>query len=132
MSIKKILILFVMCLGSIVYANNAFAKIPDEIFKAIENANIDELSKYLNSSVELVILDKDDVCSKQQSILILKNFFMKNKIKSFSIVHQGGKEEAQYAICKMEDTNGNNFRIYFLVKSSENKLLIHQFRIEEQ
>lgn len=125
---KKIILSITLSLFLIFTTTNIFAEIPPSIFTAIESSNTGELTKYLNSSVELSILDKDDVYSKQQASVILKDFFTKNKVKSFSIVHQGGKDGAQYAICKMGFVNGINYRIYFLVKDN----LIHQFRITEE
>ncbi|MDR2836591.1 MAG: DUF4783 domain-containing protein [Bacteroidales bacterium] len=129
---KKIILSLIFGIIFLFGSNVTFAEIPPKIFEAIQTANTDELVKYLNSSVELVILEKDDVYSKQQSSIILKNFFAKNAIKTFSIVHQGGKEDAQYAICKIESTSGKSFRVYFLVKNENNKYLIHQLRIAEE
>lgn len=105
--------------------------IPDKIFQAMKVGNIDELSKYFNSSIELVVLDKEDVYSKQQAIQILKNFFVKYKVKNFTLLHQGGKEESQYAIGTLETDQGK-FRVYFLVKQKGAISLIHQLRIEEE
>ncbi len=105
--------------------------IPNKIFQAMKVGNIEELSKYFNSSIELVVLDKEDVYSKQQAVQILKAFFAKHKVSDFTLLHQGGKEEAKYAIGNLETENGN-FRIYFLVKQKNNVSLIHQLRIEEE
>ncbi len=93
--------------------------------------NVDELSKYFNTSLELVVLDKEDVYSKQQAVQILKDFFTKYKAKNFTLLHQGGKEEAQYAIGTLETEKGN-FRVYFLVRQKGAQTLIHQLRIEEE
>jgi hypothetical protein len=94
--------------------------------------NAAELAKHFNSSVELVILENEDVYSKQQAEQILKSFFEKNKVKSFTLLHQGGKEGAQYAIGNLETTSSKVYRVYFLVKESGGQPLIHQMRIEEE
>lgn len=106
--------------------------IPPKIFDAMKVGNATELAKHFNSSVELVILDKEDVYSKQQAEQILKSFFDKNKVKAFTLLHQGGKEGAQYAIGNLETVAGKTYRVYFLVKESGGKPLIHQMRIEEE
>ncbi|HPG74004.1 MAG TPA: DUF4783 domain-containing protein [Bacteroidales bacterium] len=105
--------------------------IPVKIFQAMKLGNVDELSKYFNTSIELVVLDKEDVYSKQQAVQILKTFFSKYKVKNFTLLHQGGKEEAQYAIGTLETEQGN-FRVYFLVRQKGTTALIHQLRIEEE
>ncbi len=127
------LFLTVLLIGVVTIANaSPIFDIPPKIFDAMKVGNAVEIAKHFNSSVELVILDKDDVYSKQQAEQILKGFFDKNKAKSFSLLHQGGKEGAQYAIGNLETLSGRTFRVYFLVKESGGKPLIHQMRIEEE
>lgn len=129
---KKILIILICFAFVSLNYSYAKAEVPPKIFEAIKTSNSDLLNSYLCSSIEMVILNKDDIFSKQQASVILKEFFTKNKVKTFSIMHQGGKDEAQYAICKIQDNNNNNYRVYFLVKLEEGKYLIHQLRIEEE
>ncbi len=129
--IKVLLVITVMFLTGVANANPIF-DIPPKIFDAMKAGNVVEISKHFNSSVELVILDKEDIYSKQQAEQILKSFFAKNKIKNFSLLHQGGKESAQYAIGNLETLNNKSYRVYFLVKESGGKPLIHQMRIEEE
>ena len=105
--------------------------IPETIFSAMKVGNAEELSRHFNTSIELVILDDEDVYSKQQAEQILRSFFQKHQVKSFVLLHQGGKEQAQYAIGTLETENGN-FRVYFLVKQKGDKAFIHQLRIEEE
>ena len=127
------LLLVVFILGGALSAN-AFPifDIPPKIFDAMKVGNAPELAKHFNSSVELVILDKEDIYSKQQAEQILKSFFDKNKTKAFTLLHQGGKQGAQYAIGNLETVSGKTYRVYFLVKESAGKPLIHQMRIEEE
>jgi hypothetical protein len=47
------------------------------------------------------------------------------------VIHQGGKEDARYAIGSLE-TDKETFRVYFLLKNKDNKPLIHQLRIEKE
>ena len=81
--------------------------------------------------MELVVQTHDDVYSKLQAQQIIAEFFKSNKPKKFSIIHQGGKEDAQYAIGSLT-TNTGTFRVYFLLKNKNNRSLIHQLRIEKQ
>lgn len=129
---KFILIAAILIAGTGILKANPIFDIPPKIFDAMKVGNAAELAKHFNSSVELVILDKDDVYSKQQAEQILKSFFEKNKVKTFTLLHQGGKEGAQYAIGNLETVTGKIFRVYFLVKESGGTPLIHQLRIEEE
>ncbi len=106
-------------------------EIPRDIAIAFKVGNADELSRYFNNTIELVILDKEDVYSKVQAKQIIDQFFIDHTPKSFEFVHQGGKEESQFAIGKLVTFNGS-FRIYLLIKLKNDKSFIHQLRIETE
>jgi hypothetical protein len=105
------------------------AKIPGGISIAIKAGNAAELSKYMNSTIELLLLDKEDFYKKNVAETILKDFFTEYQTKDFIIRHQGAKNDAQYAIGNLKTEKGD-FRVYFLLKKVDKELLIHQIRIE--
>ena len=104
-------------------------KIPGGISIAIKAGNASELSKYMNSTIELLLLDKEDFYKKNVAETILKDFFTEYHTKDFIIRHQGAKNDAQYAIGNLKTEKGD-FRVYFLLKKVDQELLIHQIRIE--
>jgi hypothetical protein len=104
-------------------------KIPGGIAIAIKAGNAAELSKYMNSTIELLLLDKEDFYKKNIAETILKDFFNEYPTKDFTIRHQGAKNDAQYAIGNLRTEKGD-FRVYFLLKKVDEDLLIHQIRIE--
>jgi hypothetical protein len=105
------------------------AKIPDGISISIKAGNAAELSKFMNPTVELLLLDKEDFYKKNVAETILKDFFAEYHTKDFTISHQGAKNDAQYAIGNLKTEKGD-FRVYFLLKKVDQELLIHQIRIE--
>ena len=117
--------------GLFVLTTVSFGQIPDEIVMSIQNGNDATLSGFFNENVELVVQTHDDVYSKAQAQQIVAEFFKTNKPKQFSIIHQGGKEGARYAIGSLI-TNTGTFRVYFLLKNKNNNSYIHQLRIEKQ
>ena len=124
----KVILLF---FGLFVLVSPSFSQIPGEIVLSIENGNDEMLSSYFNENVELVVQSHDDVFSKAQAKQIVAEFFKANKPKQFSIIHQGGKDGARYAIGSLV-TNTGTFRVYFLLKNKDNNSYIHQLRIEKQ
>lgn len=104
-------------------------KIPGGISIAIKAGNAAELGKYMNTTIELLLLDKEDFYKKNVAETILKDFFNNYHTTDFTIRHQGAKNDAQYAIGNLKTENGN-FRVYFLLKKVDQELLIHQIRIE--
>jgi hypothetical protein len=124
---KLVLLLF----GLFATVSQSFSQIPDEIVLSIQSGNDVMLASYFNQNVELVVQSHDDVFSKSQAQQIVAEFFKANKPKQFSIIHQGGKDGARYAIGSLV-TNTGNFRVYFLLKNKDNNSYIHQLRIEKQ
>lgn len=106
------------------------SEIPEAILNAINTGNSAVLAGYFNSSLELAILSKEDIYTKQQAELIMRDFFSRNTPVSFTVLHKGGKEGSQYAIGNLV-TSGGNFRVTILVKVKDNKSLIHQLRFEK-
>jgi hypothetical protein len=108
---------------------NSFGQIPPQISTGLKTGNAKLVASFFNENVELVILDKENVCSKDQGEMILNDFFSKNRPTDFKITFQGGSDSL-YGIGKMQ-TPGTNYRIYFMLKSFANKPLIVQLRIEK-
>lgn len=109
--------------------NQEQARIPAGILNAIKAGNAQELSRYMNSTVELLVLDKEDFYKKAVAESIVKDFFDNHQVKDFVIRHQGGSTDAQYAIGNLK-TDAGDFRMHILLKKVGQELLIHQVRIE--
>lgn len=125
--IKHILLSIVLTMTVLVSS----AQIPDDIITSIKTGNSAKLSSFFNENVELVVLDNENVLSKSHAQQVVSEFFKKNTPQKFSIIHQGGKGDSNYAIGNLETINGK-FRVYFLIKTINQVSFIHQLRIEKQ
>jgi len=129
-------VFFVMLIGilSITTAHSINADSPDVIQKvseALKNGSSSELAKYFNPTVEMEILEEENVYSKAQAELLLKDFFNRNKPSSFKVNHQGTKGSTSFAIGILVTSTGNLRVSVFLKSETDNtKMLIHQIRIE--
>ena len=119
----------IFTIGSLAAITQDQTKIPAGISLAIKAGNAAELSKYMNSTVELLLLEKEDFYKKIVAETTLKDFFNEYHAKDFVIRHQGANNDAQYAIGNLETEKGN-FRVYILLKKVDQELLIHIIRIE--
>ncbi len=118
-----------IALSSLTLSGQDQSSIPGGISIALKAGNAAELSKYMNPTVELLLLDKEDFYKKEVAETILKDFFKEYKTKDFVIRHQGAKNDARYAIGNLKTDKGD-FRVSFLLKKVDSELLIHQIRIE--
>jgi hypothetical protein len=101
------------------------AEVPSDIISALNNGDSGQLSGYLNANVELVIDSKNDVFSKQQATGIITDFFRKNHVTGFQLLHKGNKDAASFAIGTLK-TSSVTYRVYVLTRKNE----IQQLRIE--
>ncbi|PID89607.1 MAG: DUF4783 domain-containing protein [Bacteroidia bacterium] len=126
--IVKLLIVLFLCSA---WNDIGADEIPSEIVEALKAGNSEHLAEFFNESIELVIFDSEEVYSKTQARLILENFFNKHKPSNFVLLHQGGKNNSQFAIGNLT-TSYEIFRVYFLLKNGKDKNLIHELRIENE
>jgi len=122
---KLLTYLFLFLFTGSLCANEASKKIA----AAIKSGDVKELCTYFNSTIELTVMDKEDFYSKSQAEIILKKFFDEHKVKTFELAHKGGNGKTQYFIGNF-NTDKKKFRIYFLLKKTGDKDLIHVFRID--
>lgn len=125
----KIIPVLLILLGNYSAIGQDQVNIPGGISIAIKAGNAAELSKYMNSTIELVLLDKEDFYKKNVAEAILNDFFKEHQTKDFTIRYQGAKNDTQYAIGTLKTDKGD-FRVYFLLKKVNLELLIHTIRIE--
>ncbi len=102
------------------------------ITKAISEGDASTLGSYLDSTVELTILDKQDVLNKAQATESLRAFFGKNKPRTYNVVHQGSSKgsASHYTIGDMQAAGGN-YRVYLYYKSGGGAVIIQEIRIEK-
>ena len=104
-------------------------EVPADIITALSKGDAAKLNNYLNTNVELVIGQKNDVFSKPQASGIITDFFKTNKVASFVVLHKGDKEAASFLIGTLKTSN-STFRVYILTRKTSNQTVIQQLRIE--
>jgi hypothetical protein len=104
--------------------------VDEQVTAAFRVGNHKELSRHFDSKVDMVILSKENSYSKAQAEVIIKDFFDKNRITGFQVIHQGrSRDGAQYVIGSLTTASGQ-YRTYVLVKGEGDKGRVQQLRIE--
>lgn len=106
--------------------------VSEDIAGAFRSGDAKKLAKYMGEQVDIVILEKEEVYSRSQAELILKDFFTKHPPKSFNVVHNGvSKNGSKFAIGKLVSGKGS-FKVTWFIKKENNVFYIHQLRIEKE
>lgn len=128
MRIKNTILIFsFMLMTPVMFAQGVL----DEISIALKTGNASQLARVFDNSVEITIVNSDDVYSKSQAEMILKKFFNSNPPESFQFVHQGNSAEgSHYGIGNYSSSEGTNYRTYVYVKQKGEKYLIQEIRFE--
>ena len=131
MIVKKILIISLLCtvVGLRGETGAQTLNLPDEIIQAFADGDAKVISKYFNSSVELIFSESQNVYGKAQAEQILKNFFNNNATTNrkfnYKPLHSNGKDNAQSFIGVLHTGKGTyRVNIYMIDQR------IHIMRIE--
>lgn len=131
---KKLIAVLLFIIPFSVFAGHTFpvkmADMPDDVAAAIRTGNAHQVASYFAETVDLKVLEQENIYSKAQAELILDDFFDKHPVKAFTIVHKSvPKNDSQFAIGTLETTNGK-YRVHYLMKTITGKTSVTQFRIE--
>jgi len=104
--------------------------IADELATNFKQGNSKEIAKSFASSVELIIIDQEDVYNRAQAEQILKDFFLKNPPSKSTIIHKLSNNPNYRLTILSLTTKTEKFRITVTMKKSSNAFLITELRIE--
>ena len=104
----------------------------DVVSRAFKEGNADAIANYMDSSVDVNILGEEKTLAKAQAVQALKSFFIKNKAKGFTQIHQGSSKakESCYYIGELDSFSGK-FRVYIYFKGAGSSQLIKEIRIDK-
>lgn len=126
---NKLIFIFLMCFSVINAPKAQQTTIIENISRYFGTANSDGLSKYFSSTVQMDIINEEDVYSKVQAEIILKGFFTEHLPSSYNVIHQlNSNASYRFGVLEMITQNGK-FRISFSMKETSGKYKITEIRI---
>jgi hypothetical protein len=104
----------------------------EDVVSSIKQGDVSTLSRYLDNTVEINISGKSNSYSKSQAEIILKDFFAKNQVKSFELIHQGeGGGGSRFGIGNM-GTSAGAFRTSFFLQKKGGSMVLNELRFENK
>lgn len=123
-----LLMLLMTSLGTVLKAQT-----PDAVFEQIAAATAKgdaaAVAAHFNTTVEVTLPGADQSYSAQQASFVLKDFFAKNAVKGYKVVHTGSSGATWYATGVYTAATGS-FDSNIFVKKIGDKFLITQLRFE--
>ncbi|MEO1517766.1 MAG: DUF4783 domain-containing protein [Bacteroidota bacterium] len=129
----KHILFFLALIPSIALANNFPVPVMDRITSAIQSGNASELGKYFDSSVEIAILDNEDIYDRNEAVAVVQTFFDTYRPTSYIQAHKGVSKSAdsEYSIGDLT-AGGKAFRVYVYMKKGSGAPLIQEVRIDRK
>lgn len=104
----------------------------DDITYAIRAGNVGELSRYLDSRVDISLPDKSDTYSKIQAEMIIRDFFSTNGVQNFTIKHKGNNGGGSEFCVGVLQTRNGDYRTTLFVKQKGDRQLLQEIRFQQQ
>ena len=103
-----------------------------EITQALGAGDVNKLQQYFDESVEIALMDTEDVYTRSEAAELVRGFFRKNVPQSFSLVHQGTSRnnDSRYCIGDLS-TSGGTYRVYIYLRVEGSRLLIQELRFDQ-
>jgi len=128
---KSVILLLITGIFLTLISAGNISQAEDEISTALKKGDYKLLSKFFNSNIELVLPGHENIYSKSQAEIIIKDFFEKHPVDSYTVQHSGGPDDAKYSI-GMYKSGDTSYRIYYLLKKNGQNSYIHLLRIEKE
>ena len=125
----RLITIFIISLGCMMPLSAQ--TVPAELTIAMKAGEAAKVARFFHESLELTILEKDYVASKNQATRIMENFFKEHPPTGFTISFEGTKEKSRYAIGNLTTSNGN-FRVNIFFMSKDDKGLVYYMSIEKE
>lgn len=102
----------------------------DDVVVALRSGNASQLSKYFDNRVDISMPDKADNYSRTQAEMILRDFFVSNTVKNFSLRYKSQNAAANYCIGTLQ-TRGGNYRTILFMKQKGDKQYLQDIRFQK-
>jgi len=124
------LFLLIISLSSLYSSTARQADIIDDLSSYFRSGNSKEIAKSFAPTIELIIIDEEDVYSKAQGEQILKDFFSKHPPVKSSIFHKINTNPNYRFGVILLSTSRETFRVSVTMKKFTANFLITELRIE--
>ena len=104
----------------------------DNVASLLKQGDTKELAKLFAPSIEVSLMDDEDIYSQAQATQILDKFFSRDKPKGIKLWHKvNSSANYRFGVFILTTDNGL-YRVAFTLKGSDEKMNIIELRIENE
>jgi hypothetical protein len=104
----------------------------DQITAAIRVGNAGELSRYLDSRVDISLPEKSDSYSKIQAEMIIRDFFSTNGVQNFTVRHRDHNGSGSEFCVGVLQTHNGDYRTTLFLKQKGDRQFLQEIRFQAQ
>jgi hypothetical protein len=104
----------------------------DNVASLLRQGDAHELAKLFAPSVEIGILEEENIYSKVQAELILDKFFSQNKPSAIKMLHNVNSNPNYRFAVLILSTDKGTFRVSYTMKQADGNLAVISLRIETE
>jgi len=101
----------------------------DAVVTAIRSGNVNQLSSFFDSRVDISLPDKADTYSRAQAEMVLSDFFNTNSVLNFKIAQQGESGGNSYCTGTLFTRSGN-FRTTMFFRQKGDRHILQEIRFQ--
>ncbi len=106
------------------------AQVEGDVERAFLQGDISKLTPYLGATLDLRILDTENVYGRSQAEVLLGKFFTEHPPKNFSIAHHKNRSDTSFFIGTYTSKDQMTFRVSVFMKTTSEKRHITQVLIQ--
>ncbi len=108
------------------------ADVISQVKETIKAGSAKELSRYLNTNVDVTLDGNVQSYSKAQAEFVLRDFFKQNPPNEVNIIHQGKSKGGQPFAILQYKSGSNTYRLFMKVKSHGNTQFLDDIRFTRE
>ena len=101
----------------------------EDIVSALKTGSVDKMAKYFDHMVDVSVPGKSSTYSKGQAEMVLKDFFVLNRVRNFEIQHSGSNPTSNFIIGTLT-TGSGNYRTTVYMRTKGDKQLMQGIEFE--
>ncbi|NRB62491.1 MAG: DUF4783 domain-containing protein [Saprospiraceae bacterium] len=106
----------------------------NSITQAISKGDASTLGQFLDKTVEIAVIDREDIYTRSEAERILNDFFNIHEPKSFSQVHKGSSKARNSLYCIGNLVTGKReiYRVYIYMRVDGDEYVIQELRFDKE